>query len=147
MNKVCNKCQEEKPLEDFQKKSSSKDGHTGNCKSCKREYDNEHYRSNPDRRSYIRKNSDNRIREVRVWILNYLLIHPCIDCGETDVVVLEFDHREDKLRDISGLIRTGNLETVKAEVSKCDVRCANDHRRKTAKDLGSWRLIALEALR
>lgn len=110
------------------------------CKVCKRAYDNAHYKSNPDRRSYIRKNSDERIKIVRVWVRDYLLTHPCVDCGNDDIIVLEFDHREDKVSDISTLMRKGNLQTVQREISKCDTRCANCHRKKTAKDFGSWRL-------
>ena len=31
---------------------------------------------------------------------------------------------------------------VTAEIEKCDVRCANDHRRKTARDFGYARWLA-----
>lgn len=72
--------------------------------------------------------------------MQYLREHPCVDCGEKDIMVLEFDHQRDKLMDISTLIRRGSLQTVKNEVAKCEVRCANDHRRKTAKDFNHWRL-------
>ena len=33
-----------------------------------------------------------------------------------------------------------NLEVLKAEIAKCEVRCANCHRRKTSRDNGSYRL-------
>lgn len=138
--KTCSKCNQSKELEEFQKRSINKDGRSTTCKVCKREYDNAHYASNPDRRGYIRANSDKRIETVRQWLYEYLASNPCIDCGEPDLVVLEFDHRGDKVADIALLSKTGNLSTVQAEVAKCDIRCANCHRRKTAKDFGSWRL-------
>jgi len=71
----------------------------------------------------------------------YLKTHPCVDCSETDVVVLDFDHvRGEKRNDISKMIRDGlSVESVRQEISKCEVRCANDHRRKTAKDFGFYR--------
>lgn len=138
--KTCSKCGLSKPLEEFQKRAKNKDGHAGICKLCKREYDNAHYKANTDRRQYIINNKLARRKKVQEWILQYLKEHPCIDCGESDIVVLEFDHRGDKLNHVSILIRTHALESVKKEVAKCDVRCANCHRRKTARDFGNWRL-------
>lgn len=137
--KTCSKCGEVKPLEDFQKRRKSKDGHFGWCKLCKRAYDNAHYKANPHRRGYIRSNSNKRIESVRKWVREYLSTHPCVDCGETDIVVLEFDHQSDKLNDVSHFIKYGNVDTVKVEIAKCEVRCCNCHRRKTARTLGSWR--------
>lgn len=68
------------------------------------------------------------------WIYEYLLSHPCVDCLESDPIVLEFDHREgtEKVFNIadatSGRV---SLDRIKEEVEKCDVRCANCHRRMT----------------
>lgn len=137
--KTCKVCKETKPLAEFQKRAINKDGHTTMCKPCKRKYDNTHYKNNPYRKNYIRENSDRRIRIVRDWVLEYLQNHPCVDCGERDVVVLEFDHQRDKVMEVGSLMKTGTLERVQAEVAKCEVRCCNCHRRKTARDFGSWR--------
>lgn len=57
-----------------------------------------------------------------------------MDCGESDPIVLEFDHRpgEIKLFSIGENGRLGyGIETLKAEMAKCDIRCANCHRRVT----------------
>lgn len=68
-------------------------------------------------------------------------MNPCVDCGEDDPVVLEFDHvRGDKAGSISLMIHNGvSLETLIIEINKCQVRCANCHRRKTARDRGYFR--------
>jgi len=76
-----------------------------------------------------------RVRRARnrAWVLAYKLEHPCVDCGEPDPVVLDFEHTDpkQKLFGISIGIHAGfALERIEREVKKCDVRCANCHRRK-----------------
>ena len=68
------------------------------------------------------------------FVLDYLKAHPCMDCGETDPVVLEFDHvRGAKRNLVSTLAHQGyTLGTLVTEIEKCDVVCANCHRRRTA---------------
>jgi hypothetical protein len=59
---------------------------------------------------------------------------PCADCGGTfHPVAMDFDHvRGEKLNEVSTLLRTGSsLETLKAEIAKCDVVCSNCHRVRT----------------
>lgn len=74
---------------------------------------------------------------VRTWLHEYLKLTPCIDCGESNPVVLEFDHQRDKKFGIgSAASRGGSLNTVIREVAKCEVRCANCHRMKTYKERG-----------
>lgn len=69
------------------------------------------------------------------YVREYLSTHPCVDCGEKDVIVLEFDHvRGEKSSDISRAVNAGwSLERIKQEIEKCEVRCANCHRRITHK--------------
>ena len=65
----------------------------------------------------------------------------CMDCGESDPIVLELDHRErsEKKFAIADSSRVGmSLESLMKEAEKCDVVCANCHRRRTAKQM-KWR--------
>lgn len=86
------------------------------------------------------KTSQDRQREIkRRWVCEYLIEHPCVDCGEPDILVLEFDHRGDitKHANVSTMINsTYSLARVQEEVAKCDVRCANCHKRKTYERFG-----------
>lgn len=138
--KTCTICKKDKPLSEFGNRASSADGKTSLCKPCKRDYDNEYYRKNPDRRTYIRKNSDSRRDDNRKLMLEYLSEHPCVDCGESNPVVLEFDHRGDKKGNISNMVNNYAWVNILNEIGKCDVRCANCHRIKTARDFGWYRL-------
>ncbi len=87
--------------------------------------------------------------QLRAWIRDYLAIHPCVDCGESDPVVLEFDHRDpaSKVGNIGDIVnRAGwGLARLQAEVEKCDVRCCNCHRRRTAQEK-HWLLLPATAL-
>jgi 5-methylcytosine-specific restriction endonuclease McrA len=79
----------------------------------------------------------------RVWVAQYFKDHPCVDCGETDLLVLEFDHLRDKKFSISRLIQDGSQKRLEDEIAKCEVACANCHRRRTARRNNSWRLGAV----
>jgi len=68
----------------------------------------------------------------------YFGLHACVDCGEADPTVLEFDHvRGKKLANVANMVRNGiQWSRIEMEIAKCEVRCANCHCRKTAKELG-----------
>ena len=112
------------------------------CVSCSTEYMRQHYKKNRSRYLIqVRANGRRKKKEVRTWLYNYLLEHPCTDCGEGDPVVLEFDHvRGKKFKDIAYLCcGSHSLKTVQQEVAKCDVCCRNCHMRRTAKRGGFWK--------
>lgn len=74
------------------------------------------------------------------YVIDYLLTHPCVDCGETNPLVLDFDHvDDDKEANVSQLIANDySFERIKEEIAKCEVRCGNCHRRVTAKRENWW---------
>ena len=70
------------------------------------------------------------------------MTHPCVDCGEDNILILEFDHVRGKKT--FGVCVMGNriftIETIQKEIDKCEVRCANCHRIKIiTADVRSWR--------
>lgn len=143
MAKKCPRCSRRLPIADFNWKIKNVRRATY-CKDCSREYIRDHYKKN---RKYYLKKARKRNLEVRQkayeYLWPYLMSHPCVDCGETDILVLEFDHKDrtSKSEDVSRIIRrAGPLRQLIEEISKCDVRCANCHRRKTEKERNSWKL-------
>jgi hypothetical protein len=83
-------------------------------------------------------------RQRQALLLEILRGHPCADCGETDPLVLEFDHLSDKAFNVCSGLADRNWETILAEIEKCEVVCANCHRRRTARRRRSYRLQILE---
>ena len=72
-------------------------------------------------------------QERRKWLQNYKSTICCIRCGENHPACLEFHHRDpvEKLFIISDgvLSKNYNLDDVMKEIAKCDVLCANCHRK------------------
>lgn len=101
----------------------------------RRRYAREHYLRNAAAYKKAAKAHKAKTRiVVRSFLEEYLANHPCVDCGEEDPVVLEFDHRVagDKRFNLGDAARGSfSLASAETEVGKCDVRCANCHRRKT----------------
>ena len=90
------------------------------------------------KKEFIEKYGNN-VHEATLSILKeirkYKQSKGCQDCSETDPIVLEFDHREPSKKEVTigTVIRFGwSLERLMKEIEKCDVVCANCHRR-TAK--------------
>jgi 5-methylcytosine-specific restriction endonuclease McrA len=87
------------------------------------------------------KRRDKVVEESKQFVWNYLQAYPCVDCGERDPIVLEFDHvRGKKRKIISQLVNSGyGIDVIKKEIAKCEVRCSNCHKRKTAREQGWFR--------
>lgn len=134
--RVCSKCKLPKPLSQFNFKVKDRGVRQYQCIECTRAFVRDHYQRN--RNYYLvkaQKRNQKQRTEARIYVKEYLSVHPCIDCGESDIVVLEFDHRQHKFSEIASLIAGRYpLRKVQEEIEKCDVRCANCHRRKTARE-------------
>jgi hypothetical protein len=138
-NKICHKCKEDKPLSDFAKNKTRKDGLQAACKICMNAYCKVYYTLTPEKNSLRLQYKVKRKAEILQYIWDYLKEHPCIDCGEADPIVLEFDHiGTDKLFNLSEAASgCFTQEKIDLEISKCEVRCCNCHRKMTAKR-GNW---------
>lgn len=143
--KTCNKCETLKEDSEFHK--SKKKGLQAFCKACRKTIDHAYWKIralDPVAMSTKQAYGKSRIKERHEMMFQYFMEHPCVDCGETDPIVLTFDHIRDKHFNVSDGMRQGySMSTIWAEIAKCEVRCGNCHLRKTAKDFG-WYTYKLQ---
>jgi hypothetical protein len=128
----CRRCGVSKATTEFN--LSTRSGHQYWCRSCQKAWYREHRAQHI---ANVSVNSRRYLERHRAFVSEYLLTHPCVDCGETNRMVLEFDHVRDKIDEVSRLVGSP-VRRLTAEIQKCEVRCANCHMRRTADQLG-WR--------
>ena len=140
--KICTKCKQDFLEVEFPLINTKTGKRSYMCVKCKRQYDREHYNKHKERRVPMKKvnSAKLRIRNLQ-YIIDYLKQNPCVDCGENDFVVLEFDHQYDKKANIADMKSRCSLKTIKDEIDKCEVVCANCHKRRTAKQFGYYKSI------
>lgn len=143
--KTCSICKLPFPQENYYKNNNRPDGLQSYCIACSKARSKERYKNfSVEQKKEIRKaGQDKRIRN-RQYLWDFVKRNPCVDCGEKDPVVLELDHIRDKSNDVSVLsAQAVSIERLQEELDKCEVRCANCHRRKTAKQFNWYRNIVL----
>lgn len=127
--KYCTKCKLLKSISSFNRRSKSHDGRQSYCRECSKSF----YRSNVERhKANSKRNSREKWQQNRKLLQQYLRSHPCVDCGESDIVVLDFDHVRGKKKESVTRLLDYAWKTIETEIAKCEVRCANCHRRRHA---------------
>lgn len=127
----CGRCDQDLEPDEFHLKAKW-------CKPCCKVYQADYYQRRKAEGYFTDKNkrllaaSQARLREI-------LRDVACVDCGESDIVCLHFDHVSGvKTISISLAIRSLWSEArLMSEVEKCVIRCANCHMKKTARDF-NW---------
>jgi len=142
--KACPRCSRTLDVAEFNWRNLARGRLQPFCRTCSRAYFRGYYAQH--RAKYVlrskHKNAAER-HDNQERVLEFLRAHPCIDCGEADPVVLQFDHQnpESKSLNVGELLRRrASWARIQAEIDKCDVRCANDHQRRTARQFGWYRL-------
>lgn len=143
-SKQCTRCRLTKPLTEFWNNKSKSDGLQSVCKECKKTHQRSYYKNNKDkfRIDPVTRATNRRkiLQAAREFLANYLNSHPCADCGESDIIVLQFDHQHSKSANIADMLVNGSsIKRLQNEVEKCDVVCANCHIRRTTIQLGWWK--------
>ena len=141
--KICIGCHVPKPLTDFYTKGKTRpNDYQSFCKKCMQEKYTV-WKKQKDNWRWVRKwekawrkrnpgrSSCNYWEQLQL-VEEHLNAHPCVDCGEDDMDVLDFDHvRGEKLFTIKRMLWLGvPTELLVTEIAKCDIRCANCHRKR-----------------
>ena len=92
-----------------------------------RRYQAEWYRRN--RQTQILRSNETK-KHKREWLCSLKEGKSCLMCSESHPATLDFHHRNPKEKDF-GLGEAMNMSKAKvlAEMAKCDVLCANCHRK------------------
>lgn len=142
--KRCVMCRQLVPLTSYNVRRASPDGLQNVCRACNRAQARRYYARSREAHIGVVMARKAKTRQIVLEAVGrYLLSHPCVDCGESDIRVLDFDHRysRGKEAEVMRLAQHGHSFTrVMAEIAKCDVRCRNCHAKVTYERLGeNWR--------
>jgi hypothetical protein len=134
--KRCGRCGLEKPLDDFHRWNRG-DGYQVWCKPCRKAYDRGYHARNRKRRQeHVRA----RRRRLHAWNNELKGSTPCADCGQFfHPVAMAWDHLpgNEKVAEISNLVRAGKTLQARKEIEKCELVCANCHAVRSYTRLGA----------
>ncbi len=159
MSKLCNMCNEEKPLSEFYKRGKNNPRLISRCKPCHREiskaYGKAHYNkeatairslawlvAHPGKtQEYTKRAYRKRLKtgtSIAGWLRQTYTGRPCMDCdGVFEWCSMDFDHRPEENKEfqigrMSGYTTTPeSIAKVENEITKCDIVCSNCHRVRT----------------
>jgi L-lysine 2,3-aminomutase len=141
--KRCVACGEVKDETEFPWWSEAEGHRRGTCRACKSKQQKKWYAKKRESHiANVKSNIEHARSEAHQFVRDYLSTQACVDCGESNPIVLEFDHvRGQKRMAISEMCTRGySPEAIMLEIEKCVVRCGNCHRRKTSNERGWFRL-------
>src|ERR1051325_3676559 len=119
-----------KPKGEFSLRDSQRGLPQWDCDECRKKRMRNRYSKNKERVQNINRVAKlNSREENREYVYDYLCKHPCADCGNTNPQLLTFDHiRGVKRLNISDMVnKAWSIESIQAEIAKCDVVCFNCH--------------------
>jgi len=90
-----------------------------------------HYEKNKEKiKARSHKRNKVQRKKNKEFIQSVKKISKCIDCGESNPIVLDFDHvRGEKIAAVSVMASGAyGIDAISREMDKCEVRCSNCHR-------------------
>ena len=141
--KVCSSCKKTKLEKNFKWRDKNHTKLQSFCRVCHNKYCRERYlkdiKKYREQNRLIGQKSRKKRKDI---IISFLSTHSCVDCGNNDIRVLDFDHISgEKSFCISQAVSSHkSINLLLEEIKKCEIRCANCHRIKTYKQFGYGRL-------
>ena len=118
MFKICKSCNRALPVEMF-------DENRHQCKDCRRAYRKKLRQLHPEVHT---AQALRRQKKQGDWLNSVKT--PCIVCGESEPICIDFHHVNPDEKDFSiGKHRSRSREWLLQEISKCVCLCANCHRK------------------
>jgi hypothetical protein len=145
---ICTKCKISKPESEYFVKNRKKGRLHTQYKTCYRNHRKTYYKQHyiKYKEEYLtraKKRREMLKREFRDNMLAYLSDKSCVECFEADIRVLEFNHLDpsQKTFTISQAVKLGyRWSDVLNEISKCEILCANCHKKHTANQFGWYKV-------
>ena len=128
--KTCTKCNENKPLSEFNKNKRQADGVQTCCRMCQKALNRQSYLKSPARRKKL--SEQGRLAKLRgkAFVQRYKRFCGCRVCGESEPIALDLHHLDPSTKEGNPANLYGNsFKTIKREIRKCVVLCANCHRK------------------
>ena len=115
----CARCGERKALQAFAFRRRALNELDTYGRPCRSAYGKEHYARNRQRYIDHAATQKSRLADERTaYLLEFFATHPCSDCGESDPVVLQFDHLGDKEFNIGAHLVRRPWRTILEEIAK-----------------------------
>src|SRR5262245_55990027 len=100
MLKTCSICRTKKPRTAFNRRTASKDGLQTLCRKCSAVRSLRYYQSHTEEhRETTRKRRNEKRRQFKLRIDEIKQRFGCRACGESDIICIEFHHRDPKGKD------------------------------------------------
>jgi hypothetical protein len=140
--RTCSRCGREKAASEFTWKDAGRRKRQAYCRNCMNAAWREWYnveRNKLHHRALVARRRRQRITRHQELIAE-LKRQPCADCGQRfPQYVMDFDHVGRKTGEVSKFVYTHSTQRLMAEITNCDVVCANCHRVRTQERLASSR--------
>ena len=75
-------------------------------------------------------NIKSRKKRIKIWFENYKSKLSCSKCGENHPATIDFHHKGKKENQVAQMVHWGySIDNILKEINKCEVLCANCHRK------------------